>query len=210
VENVENPPAHRCRAKRRPPGSTCKPAPSRCLLMGAKCGCRRSNKSAPQASRRRSRAGGSRGVSRRRGLPQRLVPRHIVQAVAAAALRRVGAARRPLPPSPLLTSLSSCLLMPDAAADPSTSLRSFLAPLRCRAGSHAAAWVWRVAPLVRLRRLFLGVPHPRLRFSGSFGWLSKVRKLHPGSTLQTRSQPPQADQGSFGLRTAIIAWGQSF
>ena len=51
-------------------------------------------------------------------------------------------------------SLSSFLLMPDAAADPSTSLRSFLAPLRSRAGSFAAAWWWRVAPLVRLRRLF--------------------------------------------------------
>lgn len=50
--------------------------------------------------------------------------------------------------------------MPDAAADPSTSLRSFLAPLRCRAGSFAAAWWWRVAPLVRLRRLFLGVATP--------------------------------------------------
>jgi len=122
----------------------------------------------PQASRRRSRAGGSGGVPRRRGLPQRLVPRHIVQAVAAAALRCVGAARRPLPPSPLLRRFrraSSCRTRPQTLP-----LRSVVPPpLRSRAGSNAAAWLWRVAPLVRLRRFVLGGPHPRLRFPGFFG-----------------------------------------
>lgn len=84
------------------------------------------------------------------------------QPVAAASLRRVGAARRPLPPSPLLSSLSSCLLMP--AADPCAPFRRSSSTTLQGAGSDAAAWLWRVAPRVRLRRLERkGTAHPRLR-----------------------------------------------
>lgn len=104
-----------------------------------------SAKAPPQASRRRSRAGGSWGVPRRRGLPQRLVPRHIVQAVAAAALRRVGAARRPLPPSPLLRRFrrsSSCRTRPQTL--PLHCARSSLHCVAGRARSlRRGCGVWR-------------------------------------------------------------------
>lgn len=119
-------------------------------------------------------------------------------------------ARRPLPPSPLLSSLSSCLLMPDAAADPSTPLRSFLAPLRCRAGWFAAAWLWRVAPLVRLRRFVLKGCHTHA--SALSGFLGGWRRF--GSSIRDRRSRQEASRrrrigGSFGLRAWHHAAGCS-
>ena len=143
-------------------------------------------------SRLRSRAGGSWGGRWACGLPERLVPRHIVQNFSHS-LRRVGTARRPLPPSP---APKVVFVVPPHAGRGRRPLRfvPYLVAASIRAqllhSAPARARTLRRGCGVRRRssafgECFWGEPHPRLRFPGSFGWLSKVRKLHLQSTLQT-------------------------
>jgi hypothetical protein len=131
-------------------------------------------------------------------------PRHIEQAVAAAALRRVGS--RPSAAPAVTAPIVAFVVPPHAGRGrrPVHCVRRS-SPLHSEAPSITAAWVWRVAPRVRLRRFVLGVPHPRLRFLRIFGWLSKVRKLPLKSTLQKESQPRRRTQGSFGPRKSPVA-----
>ena len=126
-------------------------------------------KAPPQASRRRSRGGGSRGVPRRRGLPQRLLRRHIVQAVAAAPLRRARAARRPLP-LPLTRQTRPQTLPLHCAALHSIPFQGGLA--------SAPAWVGVRRRSSALRRLVLECPPtpPLTLFRGGWRWFGSASR----------------------------------
>ena len=89
---------NRCRAKQRPPGSTCKPAPSRLLLVGASCGLSAGgNQMGTRRSRavatRAGRSGGGRGLD---GRLSRLVPRTGVAPLGRSLRRVVSGRPRPL------------------------------------------------------------------------------------------------------------------
>jgi len=125
------------------------------VLVGASCGCRRNQKRGhPHESRRRSRAGGSRGVALGCGwTPRRFAHSPRRRQVAAAPLRCVGAGRRLLPgpvnraPQPQTPSAPAC-----------SRLRL---PCPCLPGrpTVASGEVGRGAPRVRLRRIvFQGCP----------------------------------------------------
>ena len=157
--------SHRCRAEQRPPGSTCNPAPSRLLLMGARVRLRRrKSKGHPQESRRRYARWSFVGRSRPRwsSLPARS--------------SHGNRSPRPLP-SPCWRPGVGCSRCPQAVR---RSRRPWLPPLpvawapsaaSSRAPSIAAAWVGGAAPLVRLRRFVLRGATPTPPLSADF-WVA--------------------------------------
>lgn len=189
---------HRCRAKQRPPGQR---AIDRSVTLPAVWGRSAAvadlTKAPPPASRRRYArwwfGGRCAGL---RGLPRRLVPRHVVspsQSLHFVVLEPLaGRSRRH----------RSCrrfrrkLRMPDAVAPASPGLRSLEAPLVrvCQASSCAAAWLWRVAPRLRLRRFVLKGRHTHaFAFSGFLGGCRRFGRVCGAGWIVPRSRIPEME-----------------
>ena len=122
-------------------------------------------------------------------------------------------ARRPLPPSLLLSSLSSLLLMPDAAADPSSRhcVRQALFIPPCRAGSLRCGECGRVAPLVRFAFFIKEVASHRLvRQPGalrSIFWVVSMGEwAFAGSHANKETSFSMVRGTKHGLRAVSMFW----